>query len=175
MWGGALGCFGHSEPQIQAPGRNQDRLPSQGGERSPAERTSPNCQEDTHPLITPDKQGRGEVGLGRRDSTGLRGTCSGLAAIPQPRTMQPWLPWPSEHQRPPPGPPLPRSLQEHQWVEAVSLWEGSGHLGWGVGRLGAARLLHPWRERDRRPDTFTWPQLLPLPLLASWLRGGSPD
>lgn len=78
----------------------------------------------------------GQAGQGRSQARGgcvaPAFTALGQVLLPAPSRLAMDLSAMSEHQRPPPGPPLPWSLHKHQWVEAISLWrEVQAAWDWG--------------------------------------------
>ena len=130
------------------PQKNRTGCPPKVGRGNREERTSLNCQEDTQILITLDKPGRGQVGLGRWSfSTSLPRAGWGPAAVTQPHSQRSL--GQEEAPETTPGPPLPLRLHKHQWAEAALLGRGSGRLGSGERKA----VPFPWeRGRDRSRD-----------------------
>lgn len=148
VWGGE-----HTEgSSAVAPQQNRAWPPSQGGQREPSRKNQPELPK-RHTRFNHS----GQAGQGRSQARGgcvAPGfTALGRVLLPAPSHLAMTLSAMSEHQRPPPGPPLPWSRHQHQRVEAISLWK-EVQAAWDKERRPeTARLPHPGRGRkDRRPD-----------------------
>lgn len=169
LQGEGMGCVPHGSPVSGA----------EPSKETQAERTSLNCQ-DTQPLITLDKQGRGRAGLGVvRQHQPSRHWVRPCCHYP---ATQPRLPWlgvsTRDHHR---GHlrvgtrDCPRSCISTNGRRPCPSGErfrppGVGGAE-GLGPPGCPTLGEGERTEGLMP--LTWPQPLPEPLLASWLRGGS--